>query len=220
MKKIGLVFMMMVASIVAGKAQFFTEWNLYVASSGGKETIYGVTKDAPSSFGVSFSTTAGYRLNDKFSVGPSIFLQKVKETRFSSDPGGELLEFDVIESRWGCSVFGRYEWMRKEKFSVLIDASIGLSGGNRKEKTGSLEEKTHTMSIVGINAVPLLSYDLSEKFSLLARLNFFRLGLTFRNEKSLKYDDTVSKTYDFEYGLQSNLTYSLSTLSIGFMYKF
>jgi len=220
MKKTGLVFMMMVANIVVSKAQFFTEWSMYVASSGGKETIYGETKDAPSGFGVSFSTTAGYRLNDKFSVGPSIFLQTVKETRFRSDPGGELIELDVIESQWGCYVFGRYELMRKEKFSLLIDASIGLSGGNRKEKIDSLEEKTHTMRIVGVNAAPLLSYDLNDRFSLLARLNIFRLGLSFRTEKHEKLEDTVIKTYDFEYGFQSNLTYSLSTLSIGFMYKF
>ena len=228
MKKVCVVIMILSVSIASGYAQtdadnsrFFVEGDFSVMHQGGTLSLDGVSKKIPSAFAIRLIPKAGYRLNDVFAVGSQFWIEESIEKEMKSDPVNPLeeIEYASKEFGWGFCVFGRYELMKKGKFSFLIDTSIGSSGGNVKEKTGSVEKKTKTIKMIGFSVVPSVAYDLSEKFSLKTTANFLYFGGSFRTVKYENTGETV-KTHYIGFDSQSVVLTGIGYVSIGFIYKF
>jgi len=216
MKIIINVFIMLVATIATVNAQFFVEGGFGVGYRGGNESDGGVSKDSYSTLTITVAPKVGYWLSDGISVGASPFFiwdnQKIPATQTKE-------KSELKTQRWGFSVFGRYRLLGTEKFSVLVESSMDIGGGTVKEKIGSDTSLSRSMSSIRFNVFPALSYDLTDKFSIIARCETFNLGFTSETIKDKITDRKVTTNY-FNFRGSSSIYGRIDGISIGFIYNF
>ena len=102
------------------------------------------------------------------------------------------------------------------KFSVLGRAAFVVVGGTSKLFGSDLKTTGF-----GLNVTPVLMYNLSNHFALLADLNF--LNLTFAQSSSKRDNEKQGSDTTFTFGVDSSNIAQLgsdSGLMIGFAYKF
>jgi len=211
---------MLVAIIAAGNAQFFVEGNIRVVSD--SNPSYDPNIYPLNNLSIDITPQAGYWLNDNIAVGTKVSLKQTVSKYLITDPAdpNRKIEKKISTPEWGISAFGRYKLWGKEKFSLLVDGSIGIDRSSSKEKTGSANpEKLNTRTKIGISAYPLISYDLNDKFSMVAVCHFLRLDLysyTVKNENNgEKY-----RNNHIGFHTQSTIFSSLAGFKIGFIYNF
>ena len=228
MKRAVILLIILAVNIAVGKAQteadhsrFFVEGSVGMMHQGGTRSLDGVSKDIPSTFGISFSSIVRYRLNDVFSVGPHFRIRttNIKEMKPDTDNPVNEIEFTNKDFAWTFDVLSRYELMRRGKFSLHIQTLIGIDRGITKEKTGMVEKKTQTIKMIGFNNVPFVIYDLSDKFSLKTKIDFLSFGGSFRTIEYEKTGETV-KTHYIGFTTQSDVFTYIEYINIGFIYKF
>jgi hypothetical protein len=96
---------------------------------------------------------------------------------------------------------------------------MGIYGSTSKEKLESLTKKIGSSTSFGIDLFPLISYDLTEKISIISVCDFMSLGFASTTYKG--YDpDTNQTSNHFGFSTGSTLYNSLSNIKIGFSYKF
>lgn len=155
----------------------------------------GDKKSSNANFGV--YADIGYRLTEEWDVGVdyggTLGVQKI----FSSDNK----EDKTNTANWLFSPYVRYSLITAGNFELLGRGSLILEGS-----------KTYTQ--VGIQAVPVLAYNLNEHIVLQANLNFFSFGIS-RN----KVKDGDARI-NFNMSGNTNNVATLGGLIIGFLYKF
>ena len=206
---------MLIATIAAGKAQFFVEGSVDLGYSS-SEYMSDEIKQNPSFFSYSFSPKLGYCLNEKISMGVdvSINTQIRKGTISNPDNYSQLVEYTNWLPGWRFSVFGRYKLWGKEKLSFLVQSAIGIGGNTSKQKIADIKTKTSSSSFFIINVFPEISYNLTDKFSFIAKSNF--LNLNFISEKGKnEINGNDSKNTSFEFSALSAYYFN-----IGINYKF
>ena len=223
MKRAISIVVILAATAAAGTAQYFMEGSINVNYN--EELITWVNtivhgKKVNSELFFKVSPTVGYRLNDNIAVGAKASFSTKIEERIKPD-ATYLPDLDSVfirrHPRWSFGVFGRYKLWGTEKLSLIVESSIFIGGGSTEEKaTGSSAKKTESLSSFGVNTVPLLTYDISNKWSITTTINLLSLSYyadTVKNEATgqkikrnrLEFDGT-----DF---------YPLSW-NIGFIYHF
>ena len=214
MKRIIIAFILWAATAAAGNAQFFVEGSVGVIFWGETTTFEGNSKNAHSnSFNI--SPLVGFQLNEKIALGVKAYIRYGAEKFIIPDPDtGEEYVLEGKYSGWNFNVFYRYQFVRTKKISFLVESSIYIGGINRKE------ERTNTgWTSFGIKALPLISYNISERFSLIAACDFLSLNLY-----SLTANDKVSgsktKTHHFDFDAKSYIFSNLREIRIGVVYIF
>jgi len=208
---------MILATIVAANAQFFVEGIVGVS-----HYKHGYVGSSPfSTFSISISPKTGYWLNDKIAVGTEVSFSNSVSKNNTFDPDSQ--EPTIREIRrpgFEFSVFGRYKMWGTEKLSFIVDGSIMVGIGSYKEKIGSSLMKTYaSSSLIGINVQPAITYDLTDKFSIVARSDFLNLGFVSETTKAKETD--AKETFNrFDFLIRSNIFSSLGSIKIGFMYNF
>ena len=221
MKKVIIVCFIMVASSITGKAQYFVAGELGFGLSNGKRSEGGVTEDSPSSTSFNFSPALGYWLNDKIAVGAGAAIGVLISSQKKTDPLNpeKEIEFKQNTPNWGVSAFCRNKLLGSEKFSFLLQNSIGFYGSSTIEKYGTEKKKTFSGTSLYIQVRPIVSYQLNEKFCLEGVCDFLDLAMysnTKKNEVTGRKD-----TYNhINFGVQSTLLNSLTNIRISFLYNF
>ena len=211
---------MLVMTIVKGNTQFLFEGSIGVSHNSYTVSDSGITEN-PSSFLMSLAPKVGYKLNDGIAVGVHTHVSWYTERNMTSDldQPEHKMEWKKRGTGWGFSIFGRYKLLGTEKLSFLVETPIGINGSTTKEKTGTVSKKKQTMSQIFVNVFPAISYDLTEKISIIATCDFLSLGFS---SFTIKYEDIDRKvtTNRFEFGAQSTLFKSLCNIRIGIIYNF
>ena len=214
MKRVIIVFIALVATTVVSNAQFFIDGDVGV-SFDKSSSEYDNIKNPYSIFSINVSPQFGYWVNDKVAVGARATLFSRYQKHMTTNTAGERIERKEWSPEWRFSVFGRYKLWGTEKFSVLGESYILIGGNITKEKIGSADaEKVSTGSVIGIHVAPIVTYDLSEKFSIKLVCDFLDLGYDFQRTKQEYYNRTVSSSH-FAINLQSSTSFR-----IGFIYNF
>ena len=127
-----------------------------------------------------------------------------------------LFRSDTKYNSWKIGAFGRYKAFKMGKFSLIADAELSFGGGGAKVGSTQFEKS----STFGLNIVPVLSYSLSEKFSIETSLNVLSFGFNQNVEKDP--DDNKYKNVTNNFGFSANKgSYSgFSAVKVGFVYKF
>ncbi|MDR2907012.1 MAG: porin family protein [Bacteroidales bacterium] len=189
------------------------------------------TKDVEKTSMLTIAPMVGYQLSDKLAAGVRLNFTSVKGVQFKFMGSDDDL---IIKAPlFGAELFAQYTFLSFGKFSVYADAGIGFGAGKGKVEFGDTKEDQSKVSIFGINVVPVLAYNLSEKITLLANLNFLELGFMSTTEKDLTVDpETKTTTTHFGLGVNTNNVASTglsldpdgnqigSPITIGFIYKF
>ena len=215
MKRAISLCIILAAITATGNAQYFVEGSLTVDYNDATPTFPGYPPEKQFSDSYwNVSPLVGYQLNDDFAVGVKANFDR--RTDWGLYSGGEPVGYEKITSRWSFAVFCRYKLWGTEKLSLLVESSAYIGGGSTVEKTGSLAKKIESRSSFGINAEPLVTYDITDKWSLVAAYSIFDLGFS---HLTVKNEVTGHKTKYPAYGFNVRSSFSYP-LTIGFIYHF
>ncbi len=149
---------------------------------------------------LTIAPTIGYQFSEKFAAGVRINFSSYKEVDFKFQNDDDLI---TKTSAFGAELFAQYTFLSFGKFSVYADASVGFISGKQKGELGSQKEDMAKISGFGFDVIPVLAYNLTEKITLLANLNFLGLGFISSTVEDLQFDDKTV-TNNFNVGVNSN----------------
>ena len=122
---------------------------------------------------------------------------------------------------WSFAVFSRYKLLGFKKITFLVESSAYVSEKKRMDNSTSLSvykfnDSEHT---IGVNILPLVTYDISDKWSFIAAGDFLSLDLSSKTERNM---DTgfVAKRNHFGFTGQSTLFSRVPEIRIGVIYHF
>jgi len=218
MKRTISLFVILAMITTVGSAQYFVEGSVYVDYNDTNVSLIDIVQNKKMSSDVNYnvSPTVGYQLNDDFALGvKASFSARIYKRILQYDTGD--IEFKESYPLWDFGVFCRYKLWGTKKLSLLVEGFVYIGGGNAKEKTGPITKKTESRSSIGFNATPLVTYDISDKWSIVTTFGFFNFltlgSVTWKNEETglkTKYD-----IFDFS----ADSSFSLNS-RIGFIYYF
>lgn len=149
----------------------------------------------------------GWKYNDKWDFGVSAYFNHDHD----HDYGVNMYEY-------GAGVFARYNLVQFGDFKVLLrgNAYVNFTTMNPNH------EDAETWTSMGLSVVPMVTYDISESFTLYAQLNFLGInaGYSFEHDGDIYSQD--SYWYVSAFGDSSNVA-DLSDegeFKIGFNYNF
>ena len=222
MKKVFLLIMVAVLGMATANAQWYLGGSLGFRSNTYDPDVDGAKKGKVTAF--SIVPEIGYSLTDKVDLGISIGFTstKFKDTNVDFMFLGEQVELDGVKeftiTGWEVAPYIRYNLVQFGNFSLLGKASIDIEGGKMKNKIEGGDDEELKYTAFGFNIKPVLKYTLSEKFDLLADLNFLSLGF---NQTNVKDGATVT---DFGLNVDSNDVANIgggsTPFTIGFAFKF
>lgn len=197
MKKVILLMMVAVLGMATANAQYYLGGSVGFSSNSSKPE--GGEKTTSTAFEI--IPEFGYSLTDKLDLGIAL--------GYTSDED----ELDNKVTGFGVNPYVRYSLVSFGNFSVLGKAGLVFE----TEKAGDLKTTTF-----GLTVMPMLKYTLSDKFDLLANLNFMRLGFA---SASAKFDGTKLGTETgFGLGVDTNDVANIGggdvPFTIGFAFKF
>jgi hypothetical protein len=207
MKKKILFLVILCMTVVTSSAQFFIEGNLGGSYAEVKGKNEGILSSQGSSYSISIAPKVGYWLNDRMAIGLAASYGRSTSKSENVQQGN---------SQYGFSTFGRYQLYRKEKFSLQAEGSLGYNKYRAQSNPSS--GSSASSNVVGINVYPLIVYDLTDRFGMIATSDLMSLGF---NYQALKYtsSESTSKSSDYRFGLSTDAMI-FNSLRVGFIYKF
>jgi len=218
MKIIIFVFAILAASTAVSSAQFFVEGSVSVGIINDKDE--GGDHYSSSSFGFRFAPHVGYWLNEKIAVaaGASFASGISKDMRDDPDHPEEKKESERKTTEWGFAISARYKVVEKNKFSLLLNSSIGISESQMKVKRETVTS-TSSKSSIAFVVTPSITYDLTEKLTIETYCSFLNFVISSRADKNeatgRKYRDN-----QISFNTQSVIFGSLGGINIGLIYNF
>jgi hypothetical protein len=221
MKKSLIILILIASATAVSNAQFFAEGNFGMGYSSQSGDVYDapfVTVNSSSSLSIHVSPKAGYWMNEHVAAGVGIAysIYTSKPTRFeTNDPDYPVREavYKNKTPEWMFSVFGRYKLWGKEKFSLLLESSVGTGISSSMDVTESGTKKTESSFEFTVDVFPLVSYDLTERISIAAKCDFLSLGFYYGSSKGEHLN--AKRTYS-SFGVN---TQSSTAFRIGFIYN-
>ena len=164
-----------------------------------------------SSYTFNLSPFLGRFLSEKVAAGVALNLS------LSSNNTGVNIESQSRSSTIGLSPFLRYYAFKWDKFSIYGQGNIGLEFTKSNQKTGGTTTDDSKTTRIYLSVLPVLSYAINSKFSLVTALNILSFGYSYSitNDGSVKY-----KTSNFNAGARLDNILSVGNVTIGAIYKF
>jgi hypothetical protein len=189
MKKVILTMFVAVCGLGFANAQIYLGGSVGFSTNNSKPEKG--NKTSQSSF--SFAPEVGYSLNQDVDLGLKFNLSNKKMVDKSKNKA------------WSVAPYVNYSLVSFGRFSVWEHGELFF---------GEAEiSKAKNMSF-GLNIQPVLKYDLSDNFLLLANLNFLNVGFSQTKYKNDKTDTNLSL------GVNTNNVANTGNIAIGFLYKF
>ena len=208
--RVVVILIALSTSVVSANAQWFIEGGVSVLTRNSHYT--GDFPKESSNLGISIAPQIGYWLNAGVAVGTGVSFSHTNNK--SSE-----LEVETITPGWGVRVFGRYKLLGMGKFAIFAESPVGIQGSISKEKRGTVTEQTQSSTNIYVRAYPLVSYNLSDKFSVMVRCDFLSVGYYYQISKNEK-NDTKQISKNFDFSAQSTLFGTLANIGVYFSYNF
>ena len=150
----------------------------------------------------------GWKYNDNWDFGIGAGFMYNRDLA-----SADLVDIDRYE--YGVDLFARYKVAQWGNFKLLLKGTVGADFATYSSDMDAIDGETSIA--LGASIAPMVTYDVSEAFTLYANLNFMGIsaGYTFENE-DLEIDDS------WNIGLFGDSANVLNTGSfkIGFLYNF
>jgi len=220
--KRAIVFLVLLTAFTAvGSAQFFVEGSMSAGYNAGQSLFWDAFA-TPTNIFFKVSPLSGYQLNDKIAVGAKASIVRIKQKTISLDPDtGDEVPLERRAPEWSFAVLGRYKLLGSKKISFLVEGSAYISEKKTMDNSSSssVYKSNESVSAKGVSLLPLVTYDLSEKWSIIATGDFLRLDLSSKTERNM---DTgfVAKRNHFGFTGQSILFRRVPEIRVGVIYHF
>ena len=126
----------------------------------------------------------------------------------------------AVESySYGAGVFARYNVAEFGGVKLLLKGTVGadIARYHHEKENAADENHTETAKSIGASIIPMVTYDISEAFTLYANLNFLGVyaGYDFKNK-----DLGIDKSWGFAAVADSDNVANTGAFQIGFNYNF
>jgi len=220
MKRTIIIFTVLFTTFLTCYGQFFIEGNLGVSYGINKRENAGNIENRTSELILGVSPKVGYWLNDRMAAGVCVSYNSSNKTNSDLIIGQEEPVLgNSFTSLFGFAVFGRYRLFYIKKLSVLVESSLGINRGTVKYKLSSTTLDTSSLTSIDIKLYPVISYDLTDRYSILTILDFASLGFSTGSSKN-ELTGIKNNGSSFGFNAGSTILNSLSDVSVGFIYKF
>ncbi len=232
MKQTILSIVITLLTSVSTNAQCYIGGSLSLNMS--SEKIQDLDNSTNPSYSFSISPEIGYSLNDKIDIGLSLstLFSSFKQSNIRVDIENNLRVGGIAEDKTKSIEFApyiRYSFLKWGKLDVIGMLDVYMSTGkteytsNYEYEYGNGYEYSENKSriktaIWGTRIRPVFRYNLSDKISLLAHLNLFRLGFSQGKYKimyNLTGDEYTKIRTGFDFKIDTNNPFP----AIGFVYK-
>ena len=183
---VGLIFAGMTAN-----AQLYMGFRFDI-SAGQIKNDNGDKRTSEFSFGA--YDDLGYRLTNAWDIGLEFGGMVGIYTNHVSD-------VETTTAHWLFSPYARYTVIQAGKFDIKGKGSMILEG-------------TKDYNLAGIQLVPMVAYNINERFALQTNLNFLSFGVSHKKVKK------GNASTNFNFRGNSNNVATLGDITIGFIYKF
>ena len=218
MKRLVSILIILAAMAASAYAQFFVEGSMGTGFNAVRSFVN--TFDTPSNVYLNISPLAGYQLNHKMGVGAKASLVREKKKIMGLDrETGDKVVWEYRLPEWSLAVFARYQLLGIKKTSFLVEGSVYIGGNSLTIKTESVLISETTVSSIGVKMVPFVTYDLSDKFSLITACNFLSLSF-YSNTEKRGGGEVIVKEKGLKLGTDTTLTGLINSIKIGFIYHF
>ena len=200
MKKLALTSLLAVFAISSANAAT----NYFV---GGSADL--AITDADNSTVFNIAPEFGWKMNADWDLGLAVHFG-YDETYLPTNygvPGDTYL--------YGLDVFARYKVAEFGGFKLLMKGSVGVDF-----ITGSVDMPgvdTETITSMNASIIPMITYDISESFTLYANLNFLAVTANYQFEND---DLGLAKSWALNAGVDSSNVANTRAFQIGFNYNF
>jgi hypothetical protein len=192
-------------------AQVFVGGGFGFNTASGSIVNGATTTDKPSTFNFNISPWIGKFGSENMAYGIALHFIAGR-----TESGGTPMTVNT-SSTFSVSPFLRYYALRMNKFSVFGQFNAGFSLATSKSKTDGVSVDGPKTTMIFLNILPALSYDVSDRFSLEAGINILNFGLSFT---SVETGNTTDKTTNFGFGAGLNNIVKLGDITVGAIYKF
>ena len=206
MKKLFLLVLCAVMTAVCAKAQLYVGGAIGFDYFADKSSYGSTTSKGDAGFIVNFSPMLGFDLSEKMSFGAKIHLSAYNFSDRESDP----TKSNALG--YGLSPYIRYAALSVGNFSLLIEPSIFFLGATTKETYGTTSHEGPKLLGYGLQIGPVLTYNLTNRLSLEANVNFLRFSF---GQIAAKYGsgDSESKFTTTLFGIGINPTSEMINIS-------
>jgi len=192
-------------------AQVFVGGNIGFNSGNQKSVDGSTTTGKGSNFSLDFTPNVGKFLSEKVAVGIAL------DISFSQNTTGVTTETKTKSSSIGASPFLRYYAVKWNKLALYGQGNLGFNLSNSSETTDGSTSNGPKQTSLYLTLSPGLSYDITEKLSLITSIHIFNFGYNYNITK-----DGTTKTTSSNFNIGGGLgnIVSVSAISVGAYYKF
>ncbi len=193
MRKLVLLFLIALSATVVSAQECFVGGSLGFNTNSNDQTSFNISPEI------------GKILSEKLwvGVGVNFGMNMVEEASVKT-----------TQTKIGVTPYARYYMFRLNKFALAAQGSLGFSYGTSKVEAGSVSTDGPKTTSFGFNVAPYLTYDLTDRVVLHARINGFNFGV---NHSSVKDGDS---TTSFGLGANTNNLVNVNALTVGALIKF
>ena len=192
-------------------AQVFVGGNIGFNTGKQKSLDGSVTTGKGSNFNLDLSPNVGKFLSEKVAVGIAL------DISFSQNTDGVSTETTTKSSSIGASPFLRYYAVKWNKLALYGQGNLGFDLSNSTVTTGGSTSDGPKQTSLYLTFSPGLSYDVTEKLSLITSINILNFGYNYHITK-----DGTTKTTASNFNIGGGLgnIVSVGAISVGAYYKF
>jgi len=176
MKKLILIVAVAVLGVLTANAQIFVGGSVGLDIMGGNIKAGSTSMNAPSILAIQVAPKVGFNLSDDLAVGVEAgFSRLTRKT-----PNTALTdERKVSENEWQAGIFARYNLIGTDKLSLLLEGGLSVAGRSSKTTLNGINTDGNPIFIFAIRALPVVSYNLSEKLNIELSCDFLRIGFEY-----------------------------------------
>ena len=210
--KLSLITLSIFAFTSLTQAQLYVGGNLGFNTLSTSSTVGTTTTKGGSSSSLTLSPEVGYFLSDNLAVGVGVSFNSNSITT----PITPTTSSVALNSTFMINPYARYFFYKSGSFSAFAEGSVGYGSMMSETTLGANTTKNPSTSIISVGIAPGIAYDLSDKFSLIAKLG----NVGFQSSKktttnTIETTTTTSTTNVSNFGLNVGL----SSFTFGAIYK-
>ena len=213
MKRLFVSITVVLVAVLTSNAQYFVAGSVGMDFSSGKYKSGGTSTDKPSTFMFEIWPAMGYFLNDNFAIGLEAGIER-SVRNYKNDSKRK-----VFNTTLGLGILGIYKLVEVNDLAFILKGSLGYQSSKEKYKTGSTSNEDDPTNGIGFFVLPVLSYSLTERFSVEAYCDFLRFGFYRESQKSGNRKD-IDNYFGFGVNYGDSEVFNNSLLSVGIVYKF
>ena len=201
--RLSLVTLSIFAFTSLTHAQLYVGGSLGFNSTASSSTVGTTTTKGTSTSSLTLSPEVGYFLSESFAVGLGVSFN----SNTTTTPITTTTSTVGNNSTFMINPYARYFFYKSGNFSAFAEGSVGYGSMMSETTVGSNTTKNPSTSIISVGIAPGIAYDLSDKFSLIAKLgNIGFQSSTVTTTNTIGTTTTTSTSNMSNFGLNVGLS--------------